>query len=116
MKANTVRKPEPATLIPFPGSFTLTDRQIDNRIDKIEALKAQEAELEAKRKALEAEVKMALGDKEDRKTKRYVVTYKWEVRHILDRKRLDADYPGLYEEYKTRESKAQKFNYKPVKA
>lgn len=116
MNANTVRKPEPATLIHFPGSFTLTDRQIDNRLDKIEALKAQEAELEAKRKTLENEVKMALGGKEDRKTKRYVVTYKWEVRHILDRKRLDADYPGLYEEYKTRESKAQKFNYKPVKA
>lgn len=115
MKANTVRKPEPATLIPFPGNEeTLTDRQVNNRIAKIEALKAQEAELEAKRKALEAEVILALGGKEIRETDKYIVKNKKETRHLFDRKLFDADYPGVYELYKTRISECTKFNYKAI--
>lgn len=53
----------------------MTDRQIDNRIAKIEAIKAQVAELEEARKALEAEVKDALGEAEVRKTQNWKVTW-----------------------------------------
>lgn len=113
MRENTVRKEATATVILFPETVILTDRQVNNRIDKIKALKAQIKELEKAQKALEAEVIQALtGD--TRNTGKYIITNKKEVRHLLDRKALDADYPGLYEQYKTRISEATKFNYKAI--
>lgn len=115
MRTNTVRKETPATVIPFPEVATLSDRQVDNRIAKIDAIKAQIADLKAAQAALEDEVKAALGAAEIRETGKYIVTHKREVRHLLDRKRLDADCPGLYEEYQTRISETMKFNYKPRK-
>lgn len=114
MRSNTVRKETKATVIPFPEAVTLTDRQVNNRLEKLEALKAQMAELEAKQKALEAQIKEALGGKESRDTGKYIVTNKKEVRHLFDRKRFDADHPGVYEEYKTRISECMKFNYRTV--
>lgn len=113
MKTNTVRK-ELVSVIPFPGTTTLTDRQVDNRISKLKALKAQIEELDATRKAIEAEVIQALDGKDSRKTEKYIVTNRREFRHLLDRKRLDADYPGLYEQYKTRISECTKFGYKAL--
>lgn len=53
----------------------MTDRQIDIRIKKIEAIKTQVAELEEARKALEEEVKTVLGDAETYETRNWKVTW-----------------------------------------
>ena len=53
----------------------MTDRQIDIRIAKLDALKVEIAKLEDERKKLEEQVKVALGDSETRQTAKWKVTW-----------------------------------------
>lgn len=98
MKENTVRK-ELNVLIPFPSSGKLTNRQIDNRLDKIAALKQQEKELKEAREALEQEVQEALGTAELLETRRYKVRYTTVTSSRFDSKAFKAEKPKIYAQY-----------------
>lgn len=112
MKENTVRK-ELNVLIPFPSSGKLTDRQIDNRLDKISALKQQEKELKEAREALEREVQDALGTAELLETRHYKVRYTTVTSSRFDSKAFKAAKPKLYAQF-VKQSIARRFSFTTI--
>lgn len=109
---NAVRK-EITTLIPFPTKGRLSDRQIDNRIARIEKLKAQEKELAEARKALEAEVKEAMGAEEHIQTERYKVNHTRYQRTLFDGKAFQKDHKRLYAKY-TYQKNETRFSFSAI--
>lgn len=109
MKENTVRI-ELTTLIPFPSKGKLSDRQIDNRIARIEELKAQEKALKEAREAIEAEVQEAMGDEEHIQTEKYKVNWAKVTSNRFDTKSFKADHKRLYAKY-TKEQNTRRFSF-----
>lgn len=109
MKENTVRV-EITTLIPFPTTGKLSDRQIDNRIARIEELKAQEKALKEQREALEAEIQKTMGEEEHIQTEKYKVNYTKVTSNRFDSKAFKADHKRLYAKY-TYEQNTRRFSF-----
>lgn len=90
--------------------MTLTDRQINNRLAKLEALEAEKKELEALMEALKDELKAELGDLEHYETASYKLNYTNVTTERLDSKALKKALPDVYGTYaKTTESR--RFSY-----
>ena len=66
----------------------MTDRQIDNRIEKLKKLKVEIARLEAERSRLEEQVKTALGDDETRETRNWKVTWTKYIAPVFHKDRI----------------------------
>lgn len=109
MKDNTVRV-EITTLIPFPAKGKLSDRQIDNRIARIEELKAQEKALKEQREALEEEIQKTMGETEHIQTEKYKVNYTKVTSNRFDSKAFKADHKRLYAKY-TYEQNTRRFSF-----
>ncbi len=79
----------------------MTDRQYQNRIDKITALKAEVARLNAQVDALQDEIKTAMGDEQQVTTKSgFNIFWKWKKgTETCDTKRLKKERPDIYAEY-----------------
>lgn len=85
---------------------TLSERQIDNRIKKIEELKAQIESLEVELESLKDELKADLSNKEldELATSNYVVSYKLIESKRFDSKTFKEDHPDMYDIYSTTSS------------
>ena len=88
----------------------MTNKQIDNRIEKLEALEAQIKALEKQADAVKDELKAELGDSEHLETAKHRVNWARVLTERLDSKALKAEHPKMYSQYvKTTESR--RFSY-----
>lgn len=79
----------------------MTERQIENRIKKLQEIEAQQKELEAAADAIRAELKADLTEKgvDERKTKNFIVRWKEIISSRLDGKALKAALPDVYGQF-----------------
>lgn len=79
----------------------MTDRQYQNRINKINALKAEVAKLNAEVNALQDEIKDAMGDAERVTTKAgFNIFWKWKKPSMkFDTTRFEKENPAMYKDY-----------------
>ena len=90
----------------------MTDRMIDNRVKKLQALEAQMAELKTQADALKDELKDELEsrDLEEIRTGNFIVRWKTVVSNRLDSNRLKKELPDIYRNY-LKESSSHRFTY-----
>ena len=86
----------------------MTNRQIDNRIKKLQELERQRKEIE--QKELKAEIKRDLESKdiEELQTGNFIVRWKTIIRNSLDSKALKTAFPELCEQF-TKPTKSKRF-------
>ncbi|MBQ8814114.1 MAG: hypothetical protein IJZ85_06450 [Lachnospiraceae bacterium] len=79
----------------------MTERQIENRIKKLQAIEVQQKELEAQAELLRAELKADLEDKglDELKTSNFIIRWKEIVSERLDGKALKTALPEIYRQY-----------------
>ena len=84
----------------------MTNRQLDNRVKKIQALEAQIKELEAQADALRDEIKADLSDKgeDEHNTGAFIIRWKEIISNRLDSKALKAALPDVFAMYTTQSS------------
>lgn len=76
---------------------TLTAKQIDNRMKKIQMLDREMKKLAEAQDALKDEIKSFLGDREEYETDNFRISYRWEVAHGLDTTALKKEHADLWE-------------------
>ena len=88
----------------------LTNRQIDNRIQKLRALESQIKALEEQADALRDELKADLEAKgtDEHNTGSFIIRWKEVISRRLDSKALKAALPDVFNAY-SRESSARRF-------
>ena len=76
----------------------MTDKMIENRINKILALEAQIKEIEAETEAVKAELKAELESRSvsELTIKEHTVRYKEVITNRLDGKSLKVSFPDIY--------------------
>jgi len=91
----------------------MTNRQLDNRMKKLEELEAQIKALEKQLESVKDEVKADLEEKneDEYNTGSYVIRYKLVSQKRLDSTSLKSDLPDVYAKY-SKESSYKKFTYK----
>ena len=79
----------------------MTERMIENRVNKLRALEAQQKELEAQAEAIRAELKADLEEKgvDELKTKNFILRWKEIISNRLDGKALKAALPDVYGQF-----------------
>lgn len=79
----------------------MTERMIENRIKKLRAIEAQQAELEAQAEVIKAELKADLEEKglDELVTKNFIIRWKEIISSRLDGKALKAALPEIYSQY-----------------
>ena len=79
----------------------MTDRMLNNRINKLQALEAQIKELESQAEALRAEIKDDLSEKgvEEHNTGSFIIRWKVVLSNRLDSKALKAALPDVFAAY-----------------
>ena len=78
----------------------MTNRQIENRLKKMEALQAQADALGEQIDALKAEIQTALGDTEEVTAGKYHVFWKWRKAGTrFDTKRFKAEHADMYKAF-----------------
>ena len=88
----------------------MTDRQMNNRIARLQAIEAQQKELETQAEAIRAELKADLESKgeEEHNTGSFVIRWKEIISRRLDTKALRAELPEIFTRY-TQESTSRRF-------
>lgn len=88
----------------------MTERMIENRINKLSALETQIAQLQQQADAIRGELKTDLEKKglDELRTKNFLIRWKEIVSNRLDGKALKAALPELYAQY-TRPSTSRRF-------
>lgn len=88
----------------------MTNRQLDNRVKKIQALEAQIKELEAQADALRDEIKADLSDKgeDEHNTGSFIIRWKEVVSNRLDSKALKAALPDVFATF-SKQSSSRRF-------
>lgn len=88
----------------------MTNRQIDNRIKKLQELERQKKEIEQKENELKAEIKRDLESKdiEELQTGNFIVRWKTIISNPLDSKALKTAFPELCEQF-TKPTKSKRF-------
>ncbi len=79
----------------------MTEKMIENRIEKLQAIEARQKELAAAADAIRAELKADLEEKglQELKTKNFIVGWKEIVSSRLDGKALKAALPDVYSQF-----------------
>lgn len=79
----------------------MTEKMIENRIKKLQAIEAQQKELDTAADAIRAELKADLEEKglQELKTKNFIVRWKEIVSSRLDGKALKAALPDVYSQF-----------------
>ena len=79
----------------------MTEKMIENRVKKLQAIEAQQKELEAAADAIRAELKADLEEKgvDELKTKNFLLRWKEIVSNRLDGKALKAALPDVYGQF-----------------
>lgn len=88
----------------------MTERMIENRINKLSALETQIAQLQQQADAIRGELKTDLEKKglDELRTKNFLIRWKEIVSNRLDGKALNAALPEIYAQY-TRPSTSRRF-------
>lgn len=88
----------------------MTNKQIDNRVMKLQAIEAKQKELEEQAEAIRAEIKADLESKgeDEHNTGNFIIRWKEIVSRRLDSKALKAALPDVFTAY-TRESVSRRF-------
>lgn len=88
----------------------MTNRQLDNRVKKIQALEAQIKELEAQADAIREEIKADLSDKgeDEHNTGSFIIRWKEVVSNRLDSKALKAALPDVFATF-SKQSSSRRF-------
>ena len=79
----------------------MTEKMIENRVKKLQAIEAQQKELEAQADAIRAELKADLEEKgvDELKTKNFILRWKEIISSRLDSKALKATLPDVYSRF-----------------
>ena len=79
----------------------MTKKMIENRVKKLQAIEAQQKELEAQAEAIRAELKADLEEKglQELKTKNFIVRWKEIITNRIDSKALKAALPDVYGQF-----------------
>lgn len=79
----------------------MTERQIENRIKKLQAIEAQQKVLEEQAETLKAEIKADMESKglDELETKNFIIRWKEIISNRLDGKALKAALPEIYNQY-----------------
>lgn len=80
----------------------MTERQIENRIKKLQAIEAQQKELEQQAETLKAEIKKDMEEKglQELETKNgFIIRWKEIISNRLDGKALKAAFPDIYSQF-----------------
>ena len=88
----------------------MTNRQLDNRVKKPQAIEAQQKDLEAQAEAIRAEIKADLEAKgeDEHDTGSFVIRWKEIISRRLDGKALKSALPDVFAAY-SRESTSRRF-------
>ena len=88
----------------------MTNKQIDNRIKKLQGLEAQVKDLEAQAEAIRAELKADLESKgeNEHNTGSFIIRWKEIITSRLDSKALKSALPDVFESF-SRESSSRRF-------
>lgn len=88
----------------------MTNKQLDNRVKKIQALEAQVKKLEKEAEAIRAEIKADLESKgeDEHNTGSFIIRWKEIITSRLDSKALKAALPDVFNAY-SRESSSRRF-------
>lgn len=88
----------------------MTERQIENRIKKLQIIETRQKELEDQAEALKAEIKADMESKglDEMKTKSFIIRWKEVISNRLDGKALKAALPEIYSQY-CKASKSRRF-------
>lgn len=88
----------------------MTERQIENRVKKLQELEAQVKALEAETETIKNILKAELEAQslEELKTKSFIIRWKEVISNRLDSKTLKADLPDIYNKY-CRSSSTKRF-------
>ena len=90
----------------------LTDRQIDNRLKKLDTIKAQIAALKKEADAIQDDIINGLPD-HVHNTTRYKINYTTFERNTIDTKALKTELPDIAEKY-TKTSTQTRFSYSAI--
>ena len=79
----------------------MTEKMIENRIKKLQAIEAQREELETQADAIRSELKADLEEKgvDELKTKSFLIRWKEIVSNRIDSKALKAALPDVYGQF-----------------
>ena len=95
----------------------MTDRQMKNRLDKIEALQAQVDALNAQIDEVTDELKTALGDIEEKTVGNRHIFWKWRAGGTrFDTKAFDMKYPDLRKDFMVEKPRSRFWKITEVKA
>lgn len=88
----------------------MTERQIENRISKLNALESQISQLQEQADGIKSELKNDLENKglDEVKTKNFVIRWKEVISNRLDSKALKKALPDVYSQY-CRQSSSRRF-------
>lgn len=88
----------------------MTERMIENRINKLSVLETQIAQLQQQADTIRGELKADLEEKgvDELKTKNFLIRWKEIVSNRLDGKALKVALPEIYAQY-TRQSTSRRF-------
>lgn len=88
----------------------MTERQIENRIKKLQEIEAQQKALEQEAEAIKAELQKDMNEKglDELKTKNFFIRWKEIVSNRLDSKALKAQMPDVYMMF-TKETSCRRF-------
>lgn len=88
----------------------MTNRMMDNRIKKLQAIDAQQKELEAQAEAIRSELKAELdaNGEDEHNTGSFIIRWKEIISNRFDGKALKAAMPELYSQY-CRQSSSRRF-------
>lgn len=79
----------------------MTEKMIENRVKKLQAIEAQQKELEARAEAIRAELKADMEGKgiDELKTRNFLIRWKEIISNRLDGKALKAALPDVYGQF-----------------
>lgn len=97
-------------VIDFPEKG-LTNKQIDNRIRKLQEAEKEKKRIEKEINALKEEIKNAMHGAETIETGNYIIRNTVTITKRLDTKAIKTEMPEIYNQF-TRESISTRFSYK----
>lgn len=88
----------------------MTERQIENRIKKLQEIERQRKELEKQENELNSELRKDLESKglDELRTKNFIVRWKEIISNSLDSKALRATFPDICEQF-TKQTTSKRF-------
>lgn len=88
----------------------MTERQIENRVKKLQEIERQRKELERQEKELKDEIKRDMENKglDELRTKNFIIRWKEIISNTLDSKALKATFPDICEQF-TKPSASKRF-------